>query len=110
MPIALGSLPYFPIAYYAILKLGAIVVPLNILLKAPEIAYHLRDSDASVFLCFEGWGARLIKAFVFEGGDAVEVVGAPIANPAEGGSNATGSAAMRVQMSHKASGSGTCAY
>ena len=48
------NLPYFPIAYYAILKLGAIVVPLNILLKAPEIAYHLRDSDARVFLCFEG--------------------------------------------------------
>jgi long-chain acyl-CoA synthetase len=48
------NLPYFPIAYYAILKLGAIVVPLNILLKAPEIAYHLSDSDARVFLCFEG--------------------------------------------------------
>lgn len=44
----------FPIAYYAILKLGAIVVPLNILLRAPEIAYHLRDSDARVFLCHHG--------------------------------------------------------
>ena len=52
------NLPYFPIAYYAILKLGAVVVPLNILLKAAEIAYHLDDSDARVYLCFEG-GAEL---------------------------------------------------
>ena len=40
-----------------------------------------------VFLCFERWGARLIKAFVYDpslnGGDAVAVVGVPIANPAE---------------------------
>jgi hypothetical protein len=40
-----------------------------------------------VFLCFEGWGARLIKAFVFEGGDAVAVVGAPVANPPTEGEN-----------------------
>lgn len=40
-----------------------------------------------VFLIFERWGARLVMAFVFDplinGGDAVMVVGAPIANPAE---------------------------
>ena len=59
---------WFPIAYYAILKTGAVVVPLNILLKAPEIAYHLQDSDARVFLCFEGnaelpMGAEGFEAF-----------------------------------------------
>ena len=32
------------------------------------------------------------------------------AKPADGGSNATGSAAIAVQTSHSASGSGTCAY
>ena len=48
----------FPVAYYGILKLGAVVVPINILLKAPEIAYHLDDSDARAYLCFEG-GADL---------------------------------------------------
>jgi long-chain acyl-CoA synthetase len=46
--------PHFPIAYYGILKAGAAVVPLNVLLKGREIAYHLRDSDAKVHLCFEG--------------------------------------------------------
>ncbi len=48
------NLPYFPIVYYGILKAGAVAVPLNVLLKAPEVAYHLKDSDAKAFLCFEG--------------------------------------------------------
>ena len=48
------NLPFFPIAYFGILKAGAVVVPLNVLLKPREIAYHLQDSDAKVYLCFEG--------------------------------------------------------
>jgi long-chain acyl-CoA synthetase len=46
--------PHFPIAYYGILKLGGVVVPLNVLLKPREIAYHLRNSDARALLVFEG--------------------------------------------------------
>ncbi len=46
--------PHFPAVYYAILKLGAVVVPLNVLLKPREIAYHLKDSDAKALLVFEG--------------------------------------------------------
>ncbi|MEM1269473.1 MAG: long-chain fatty acid--CoA ligase [Bacteroidota bacterium] len=48
------NVPYFPIVYYGILKAGAVVVPLNVLLKGREIAYHLQDSDAKVYFCFEG--------------------------------------------------------
>ena len=48
------NLPYFPIVYYGILKAGAVVVPLNVLLKGREIAYHLGDSDAKAYFCFEG--------------------------------------------------------
>jgi long-chain acyl-CoA synthetase len=48
------NVPYFPIAYYGILKAGAAAVPLNILLAAPEIAYHLKDCNARAFFCFEG--------------------------------------------------------
>lgn len=48
------NLPFFPIIYYGILKAGAVVVPLNILLKGREIAYHLQDSDAKAFFCFQG--------------------------------------------------------
>jgi long-chain acyl-CoA synthetase len=48
------NLPWFPIAYYGILKAGAVVVPLNVLLKPREIAYHLKDSNAAALLVFEG--------------------------------------------------------
>jgi long-chain acyl-CoA synthetase len=52
--ISCPNLPCFPIVYYGILKVGAVVVPLNILLKGREIAYHLDDSEAKVYFCFEG--------------------------------------------------------
>ena len=48
------NLPYFPIVYYAILKAGATVVPLSVLLKEDEIAYHLNDSEAKAYFCFVG--------------------------------------------------------
>ena len=48
------NIPYFPIVYYGILKAGGVVVPLNVLNKAREIAYYLDDSGAKVYLCFEG--------------------------------------------------------
>jgi long-chain acyl-CoA synthetase len=48
------NLPYFPVAYFGILKAGAVVVPLNVLLRPRELAYHLRDSESRALLCFEG--------------------------------------------------------
>ena len=48
------NLPYFTIVYYGILKAGATVVPLNVLLKGREVAYHLDDSDAKAYFCFQG--------------------------------------------------------
>ncbi|MFJ2758946.1 AMP-binding protein [Nocardioides sp. NPDC087217] len=48
------NLPYFPVIYYGILKAGAVVVPLNVLLKGREVAYHLADADAKAYFCFQG--------------------------------------------------------
>lgn len=48
------NLPYFPIIYFGVLKAGATVVPLSVLLKEDEIAYHLSDSDAKAYFCFVG--------------------------------------------------------
>lgn len=52
--LACPNVPWFPIAYFGILKAGAVVVPLNVLLKPREIAYHLRDSGAKAMLAFDG--------------------------------------------------------
>lgn len=38
--------PYFIISYFAVVKLGAIVVPINVMFKGGEIAYLLNDSQA----------------------------------------------------------------
>ena len=48
------NLPFFPAVYYGILRAGMVVVPLNVLLKPPEISYHLKDSDARAYFVFEG--------------------------------------------------------
>jgi long-chain acyl-CoA synthetase len=48
------NLPYFSVVYFGILKAGGTVVPLNVLLKGREVAYHLSDSDAKAYFCFEG--------------------------------------------------------
>ncbi|MEU7892085.1 long-chain fatty acid--CoA ligase [Nonomuraea sp. NPDC049152] len=52
--LACPNVPYFPFVYFGILKAGATVVPLNVLLQSREIAYHLDDSDAKALFCFEG--------------------------------------------------------
>ncbi|HEY1014962.1 MAG TPA: long-chain fatty acid--CoA ligase [Herpetosiphonaceae bacterium] len=52
--LSMPNLPYFPVAYYGILKAGAVVVTLNVMFKPREIAYHLQDCDAKALICFEG--------------------------------------------------------
>jgi long-chain acyl-CoA synthetase len=46
--IMIPNLPEFTQAYYGILYAGCTVVPLNVLLSAPEVTYHLQDSGAKL--------------------------------------------------------------
>ncbi|MGA7205571.1 MAG: AMP-binding protein, partial [Specibacter sp.] len=48
------NLPQMPAIYYGILRYGAIVVPLNPLLKSREVAYHLSDSGAVLAFAWDG--------------------------------------------------------
>ncbi|KRB78686.1 long-chain fatty acid--CoA ligase [Nocardioides sp. Root190] len=66
------NLPYFTIIYYGILKAGATVVPLNVLLKGREVAYHLADSDAKALFAFQGTPDLAIGAECHEGFEATE--------------------------------------
>jgi long-chain acyl-CoA synthetase len=52
--LQLPNIPQFVIAYFAILKAGGVVVPMNVLLKSPEIEFQLRDSGARTLITF-GW-------------------------------------------------------
>jgi len=53
--IMLPNVPYFPAVYYGVLRLGAIVVPMNVLLKGREVAYYLSDSGAKVIFAWHGF-------------------------------------------------------
>jgi long-chain acyl-CoA synthetase len=50
--LQLPNVPYFPVLYYGALRLGAVVVPLNPLLKDREVEHALADSGARVHA---GW-------------------------------------------------------
>jgi long-chain acyl-CoA synthetase len=52
--VQLPNIPQFLISYFGILKAGGIVVPLNVLLKAPEVAFHLEDSGARILIAWQG--------------------------------------------------------
>lgn len=66
------NLPYFPIAYYGIIKAGAAVVPINVLFSPREVAYHLEDSDAKAVFVFEGTPELPLAKMVKAGFDEVE--------------------------------------
>jgi long-chain acyl-CoA synthetase len=59
--VQLPNLPQFLFTYFGILKAGLVMVPLNPLLRAPEIAYHLQDSDAKVLVTFELFAEEAMK-------------------------------------------------
>src|SRR6201995_1628767 len=48
--------------YFGALKAGLVVLPLNPLLMAPEVEYHLTDSAAVMLIGFEGVHAEAVKA------------------------------------------------
>jgi long-chain acyl-CoA synthetase len=50
--VMLPNVPYFAICYYGVLRAGGIVVPMNVLLKAREVAFYLRDSGAKALLAW----------------------------------------------------------
>jgi long-chain acyl-CoA synthetase len=60
--LQLPNIPQFLIAYFGALKAGLVVLPLNPLLMAPEIEYHLTDSSAALLVGFEGLHAEAAKA------------------------------------------------
>ncbi|MDQ2997956.1 MAG: AMP-binding protein [Chloroflexota bacterium] len=61
--LMLPNTAHFVICYYAILKLGATVVPLNVLFKRHEVAYHLDDSDAVALIVWEGFLGEAAEGF-----------------------------------------------
>ena len=58
----LPNIPEFVLSYLAILKLGAIVVSLNVMLKSTEVTYILNDCTAKIIITTETLGKNVAVA------------------------------------------------
>ena len=56
--LMIPNVPHFLVAYYGVLRAGAIVVPLNVLNKRREVEYYLRDCDARLLLVWHDFAAE----------------------------------------------------
>jgi long-chain acyl-CoA synthetase len=52
--LQLPNIAPFLVVYFGILKAGAVVVPLNVLLKSDEVAFHLSHSSARMLITWAG--------------------------------------------------------
>jgi long-chain acyl-CoA synthetase len=59
--LMLPNVPAFPIAFYGALAAGAIVVPMNPLLKSREVAYYLGDSGAKAVVAWHAAAGEAAK-------------------------------------------------
>jgi long-chain acyl-CoA synthetase len=86
--VMLPNVPEFAVVYYAILRAGAVVVPMNPLLKEWEVTYCLTDSQARMIFAGDGC-AEAAKAGAARAGIDCTVVedgfGAALPVPAERG-------------------------
>ncbi|MDK1360701.1 long-chain fatty acid--CoA ligase [Arthrobacter sp. zg-Y1219] len=52
--LIMPNIPQMAFVYYGVLRYGAVVVPMNPLLKGREVAYHLSDSGSRLVFAWEG--------------------------------------------------------
>jgi long-chain acyl-CoA synthetase len=71
--LMLPNVPHFAVLYYGILRAGAVVVPMNPLLKQREVAYYLGNSGAKLIFAWELFAAEA-KAGAEEAGAELIVV------------------------------------
>jgi long-chain acyl-CoA synthetase len=48
----LPNVPYFAVCYYGVLRAGAVVVPMNVLLKGREVAFYCSDPESKVLFAW----------------------------------------------------------
>ena len=78
--IMLPNVPAFPISFYGALAAGAVVVPMNPLLKSREVAYYLGDSGARVVLAWHAAAGEAAKGAADAGAQAIAVETADLAD------------------------------
>ena len=94
--IQLPNVPDFLTAYFGALKAGLIVLPVNPLLKTPEIAYLLTDAAAALMVGMAGLHT--------DAAGACEPLGVPLYLAGDEGVMPAGVAAVRGPTQQRAAG------
>jgi long-chain acyl-CoA synthetase len=71
--IMLPNVPYFPIAYYGVLRAGGVVVPMNVLLKRREVDFYLGDPEAKLCFAWHGFAEEAEAGAAQAGADVIVV-------------------------------------
>jgi len=71
--LMLPNVPAFPVTFYGALGAGAVVVPMNPLLKSREVAYYLSDSGAKVLFAWYSAAGEAAKGAAATGSRLVGV-------------------------------------
>ena len=72
--VMLPNVPLFVVVYYGILRLGAVVVPMNVLLKGRETAHYLTDPGARAVLAWEPFAEHARTGADEAGAECIEVL------------------------------------
>jgi long-chain acyl-CoA synthetase len=91
--VQLPNLPQFLSLYFGTLKAGLVLLPLNPLLKAPEIAYQLSDASARLLVTYEGFLAEAVPA--------AQVAGIPVFALSPSGTQRDGVASIDALISRE---------
>jgi long-chain acyl-CoA synthetase len=71
--IMLPNVPYFPVAYYGVLRAGGVVVPMNVLLKGREVSFYLEDSGAKLVFAWHDFGEAAHEGASRAGAQVIDV-------------------------------------
>src|SRR4029079_1913124 len=71
--LMLPNVPHFPFLFYGALRLGAVVVPMNPLLKEREVGFQLQDSGAKLIVAWHQFGEAARAGAAAAGAEAILV-------------------------------------
>jgi long-chain acyl-CoA synthetase len=71
--LVLPNVPHFPVIFYGAAAAGAVVVPMNPLLKGREVQYYLEDSGANVVFAWHDMAEEATKGAKAVGIECVDV-------------------------------------
>jgi long-chain acyl-CoA synthetase len=90
--LMMPNIPAFPVAFYGALTAGAVVVPMNPLLKGREVAYYLSDSGARLLFAWREFAGEAAKGAADVGAEVIQVDDVDLSSALAGHSPAAGSA------------------